>query len=232
MIVRTEFIPFLRKYISVSTLRKEEKEQVEYLMSDEFDFIQGGNEESVCTNDDPMYLPAHIMAQSVISATDGTAGNTTRSGSRRGEISSFPRTSSFRSKSPSQPSLPMPLPSEVVSSSAVTTTSSLTGTKTTSTKSGKIKNIEGEMIIVNAPAGKLGIIIDTTDNGLPVIHSISDKCPIAGQIKLNDMLIAVDAKDVRNMTAAQVSKLIAEKSENKVRKFTILRRILSKIEEV
>lgn len=169
------------------------------MQSENYDSIEGENDESGITNDVPLYLPAHMISRSVVSGLEDTAPNTTKSGSRMGGNSLLRHTLSFGTDSSSLPSLPSSLPSHV--GSVGTNASSLTGTKTNSTTSAKLQNIKGEMIIVNAPAGRLGIFIDTTDNGLPFIHRISDKCPIAKQIRLNDMIIAVDGKDIRNLSA-------------------------------
>jgi C-terminal processing protease CtpA/Prc len=80
-----------------------------------------------------------------------------------------------------------------------------------------------EIIIVNAPAGKLGVVIDTPDDGAPVVHAVKDTSVIADQVLVGDKLIAVDDDDVRSMTAIKVSKLISKKSANPNRKLTIVR---------
>ena len=82
-----------------------------------------------------------------------------------------------------------------------------------------------EVIEIYAPAGKLGVVIDTPDSGAPVLHRIKDTCPIADKLRIGDKLIAVDDEDVRSMTAVKVSKLISQKSANPTRKFTIMRSI-------
>jgi PDZ domain len=74
-----------------------------------------------------------------------------------------------------------------------------------------------------APPGKLGVVIDTPDDGAPVVHAVKDTSIIADQIHVGDKLIAVDDEDVRSMTAIKVSKLISRKSANPSRKLTIVR---------
>ena len=83
------------------------------------------------------------------------------------------------------------------------------------------------MIEVYAPPGKLGVVIDTPDEGAPVVHAIKDSSCIADQIKVGDKLIAVDDEDVRAMTAIKVSKMISRKSANPTRKLTIVRTTVS-----
>ena len=80
-----------------------------------------------------------------------------------------------------------------------------------------------EVIVIDAPAGKLGVVIDTPDDGAPVVHAVKDTSVIADQIQVGDKLIAVDDDDVRSMTAIKVSKLISKKSANPSRRLTIVR---------
>jgi C-terminal processing protease CtpA/Prc len=84
-------------------------------------------------------------------------------------------------------------------------------------------NIKEEIIEIHAPAGKLGVVIDTPDDGAPVVHAVKDSSVIADQVCVGDKLIAVDDEDVRSMTAIKVSKLISKKSTNPSRKLTIVR---------
>ena len=83
-----------------------------------------------------------------------------------------------------------------------------------------------EILEVFAPAGKVGVVIDTPNNGVPVVHNIKESCPIKDQLQVGDRLIAVDDEDVRNMTAVMVSKLISQKSSNETRKFTVGRVVM------
>ena len=74
-----------------------------------------------------------------------------------------------------------------------------------------------------APSGKLGVVIDTPDDGAPVVHAVKDSSVIADQIRVGDKLVAVDEQDVTAMTAIKVSKLISKKSANPSRKLTVIR---------
>ena len=82
-----------------------------------------------------------------------------------------------------------------------------------------------QVMIIEAPAGKLGVVIDTPDDGAPVVHAVKDSSVIADQIQVGDKLIAVDEEDVRSMTAIKVSKLISKKSANPSRRLTIVRSV-------
>jgi C-terminal processing protease CtpA/Prc len=85
--------------------------------------------------------------------------------------------------------------------------------------------IQEQVIDIIAPAGKLGVVIDTPDDGAPVVHAVKDTSVIADQIQVGDKLVAVDDEDVRSMTAIRVSKLISKKSNNPSRKLTIIRTV-------
>lgn len=86
-------------------------------------------------------------------------------------------------------------------------------------------NVREEVIEINAPAGKLGVVIDTPDEGAPVVHAVKDSSVIADLIHVGDKLVAVDDEDVTAMTAIKVSKLISKKSANPSRKLTIIRQV-------
>ena len=85
------------------------------------------------------------------------------------------------------------------------------------------KRLKEEVLEIIAPPGKLGVVIDTPDNGAPVVHAIKDSSCIGNELQVGDQLIAVDDEDVQAMTAIKVSKLISKKSNNPTRKLTIIR---------
>lgn len=84
-------------------------------------------------------------------------------------------------------------------------------------------NVHDEMLNIYAPAGKLGVVIDTPNEGAPVVHAVKETSIIAGKIQVGDKLVAVDDDDVRTMTAIKVSKLLSQKSNNESRKLTVVR---------
>lgn len=87
------------------------------------------------------------------------------------------------------------------------------------------EDVREELLDVYAPAGKLGVVIDTPDDGAPVVHAVKDASPVADRIRVGDKLVAVDDEDVRAMTAIKVSKLISRKSSNASRKLTLIRHV-------
>lgn len=82
-----------------------------------------------------------------------------------------------------------------------------------------------ELIYIFAPPGKLGVVIDTPDDGAPIVHAVKDTSVIADRIMVGDKLVAVDDEDVRTMTAIKVSKMISRKGANPSRKLTIIRSV-------
>jgi len=83
-----------------------------------------------------------------------------------------------------------------------------------------------ELLTIYAPAGKLGIVIDSPDDGAPVIHNVKETSPIADKVREGDRLVGVDEEDVRTMTAIKVSKLISRKSSNS-RRLVVIRYVAS-----
>ena len=84
-------------------------------------------------------------------------------------------------------------------------------------------SMKEDLINIFAPPGKLGVVIDTPDDGAPVVHAVKESSIIADKIQVGDKLVAVDDEDVRSMTAIKVSKLISRKSSNPTRKLTVIR---------
>ena len=87
-----------------------------------------------------------------------------------------------------------------------------------------VDNIKEEVILIEAPPGKLGVVIDTPDDGPPVVHAVKDSSVLAGMVEVGDKLIAIDDTDVTTSSAVKVSKIIAKKSSNPVRKLKLVRR--------
>lgn len=71
-----------------------------------------------------------------------------------------------------------------------------------------------ERFEVDAPSGKLGMVIDTPSGGVPVVHAIKETSVLADRVDVGDRLMSVDDEDTTGLTAMQVSKLISQKAEN------------------
>ena len=66
---------------------------------------------------------------------------------------------------------------------------------------------------VTVPPGKLGMVIDTPQGSVPIVHAIKPNSVLADKVQVNDRLVSVDGEDVTHMTAVQVSKLISLKAD-------------------
>ncbi len=82
---------------------------------------------------------------------------------------------------------------------------------------------EEERIVVIAPAGKLGMVIDTPSGGIPVVHAIKESSVLYNQIRIGDRLISVDDQDTTTLSAIRVSKLISSRASNPQRVMVFLR---------
>lgn len=74
---------------------------------------------------------------------------------------------------------------------------------------------------VLAPPGPIGIVVDTTTNG-PAVHSLKNTSPMMGLIAPGDLIVGLDDADTRGMTAATLTRLMAQKANQKERKITLL----------
>ena len=74
---------------------------------------------------------------------------------------------------------------------------------------------------VFAPPGPIGIVVDTTNNG-PAVHSLKNSSPMIGLIAPGDLIVGLDDDDTRGMTAATLTRLMAQKANQKERKITLL----------
>jgi hypothetical protein len=82
---------------------------------------------------------------------------------------------------------------------------------------------EDERIDVVAPAGKLGVVIDTPMNGVPKVHAIKESSVLADRVRIGDKLVSVDGQDTTDLSAIRVSKLISSKAMNERRHMVFMR---------
>jgi hypothetical protein len=73
---------------------------------------------------------------------------------------------------------------------------------------------------VMAPAGKLGIVIDTTVDG-PVVHHVNEGSALKGKLWPNDIIIAIDKVDTRAMSASAITSLMV-KTAKQNRRLTVV----------
>jgi len=73
---------------------------------------------------------------------------------------------------------------------------------------------------IEVPPGKLGIVIDTTDDGCPVVHHINDESALKGKLTEGDTILSIDNVSTKGMNSAALSTLIAS-GASRTRTFTL-----------
>jgi len=82
-------------------------------------------------------------------------------------------------------------------------------------------------IEVHAPAGKLGVVIDTPVGGFtPVVHAIKDSSVLADKVRVGDQLLSVDDIDVTLFSSVEVSRLISSRAHQPSRVLLFLRQVV------
>mmetsp|Transcript_40131 Transcript_40131/g.60245 ORF Transcript_40131/g.60245 Transcript_40131/m.60245 type:complete len:230 (-) Transcript_40131:212-901(-) len=72
-----------------------------------------------------------------------------------------------------------------------------------------------------APRGLLGIVIESSPRG-PMVQSISHTSPLLGMIDRGDYIIGLDDLNTKGMSAAQLTRLMAKRSQQPQRKISLL----------
>jgi len=81
----------------------------------------------------------------------------------------------------------------------------------------------GTVIKVDAPPGKLGIVLDSPNGDVPKVYAIRETSPLNSRVKVDDLLLRVDEVDCRGMTTHQVSALLNARGGNPTRRLVLLR---------
>jgi len=71
-----------------------------------------------------------------------------------------------------------------------------------------------ERLVVVAPPGKLGIVIDNPSGNIPFVHAIKETSVLKGKVQVGDLLLSVDEVDCRGMHSMAVSKVISNRGDN------------------
>merc|ERR1712087_363902 len=58
---------------------------------------------------------------------------------------------------------------------------------------------EEEIIEVDAPSGKLGVVIDNSLRGPPMVHAIKETSLLSDVIRIGDKLLSIDGEDTTEM---------------------------------
>jgi hypothetical protein len=89
-------------------------------------------------------------------------------------------------------------------------------------ETGESESKSEELLIVYAPPGKLGLILDSPDPGPAMVYKCKTWSPIRDMVRNGDRIVAVDDVDVRAMHAVRVSKLLSGTS-HRTRKIAVVR---------
>ncbi len=83
---------------------------------------------------------------------------------------------------------------------------------------------EGEVVHIIAPKGKLGVTLENLPwGGESYVAKVSSKSPLFGRVQIGDKVMAVDGDNVQQVSAKDISKMLAKKKKNPQRQITITR---------
>jgi hypothetical protein len=80
-----------------------------------------------------------------------------------------------------------------------------------------------DQIELTAPPGKLGIQIDTSSSGFPIVYGIREDSPLVGLVCIGDILVSVDGESVTKCPAAVISSIINARANNLSRVLVFVR---------
>ena len=80
-----------------------------------------------------------------------------------------------------------------------------------------------EHFTVSAPSGTLGLVLESSDDHVPVVSGIRSDSVLFGEVRIGDRLLSVDGQDVSDLLTSEVSKLIASKRHQPIRRLVFLR---------
>lgn len=83
--------------------------------------------------------------------------------------------------------------------------------------------LEEERFEVEGPPGMLRMVLGSSPEGVPMVHTIKTSSPLAHQVQVGDKLLSVDGEDVSVLLASDVSRLISEKRDQPIRLFVFTR---------
>ncbi len=82
---------------------------------------------------------------------------------------------------------------------------------------------DGEAIVVSAPPGKLGFVVETPLNRAPMVNFVRETSVVADRIQKGDYLMSLDREDTTGMSASFLCHLIKSKESNPKREMVFFR---------
>jgi len=76
---------------------------------------------------------------------------------------------------------------------------------------------------VEIPAGMLGLVLESSENGIPRVHTIKASSVLSSLVRVGDRLLSVDGEDVTLMSSSEISRLISSKRDNPIRKLVFMK---------
>ena len=99
---------------------------------------------------------------------------------------------------------------------------------TSFTKGHDYSEIKEEEVIIYAPPGKLGMILDRSEKLEPIVHTVKEKSCLSEDLQKGDKLVSIDGVDVRSFTPLEISKLLAKTSTNALRIIIVKRMVYNR----
>lgn len=76
------------------------------------------------------------------------------------------------------------------------------------------ESADAQVRTVIAPAGKLGVIIDTTPGQTTLVHEVLDKSPMIGLIQPGDQILSIDGITTSNMSMEAIAALLKSTADH------------------
>lgn len=74
----------------------------------------------------------------------------------------------------------------------------------------------------DCPPGTLGLVIDSSSRG-PIVHSVKSTSPLSNMLMPGDLIVALDGEHTISLTAPQLTSMMGSKSQNMIRRLTVVR---------
>jgi hypothetical protein len=69
------------------------------------------------------------------------------------------------------------------------------------------------LVEITAPAGKLGIILDTVEGKGPIVHRVHSESPLKGKVLEGDVICSINGVDTRPMNATHITNIMMETAD-------------------
>ena len=84
-------------------------------------------------------------------------------------------------------------------------------------------HLKKKVMEIYAPPGRLGIVVDKSSSGIPVIHAVKDNSPMVNLLKPGDEIVAFNQIDTQSLSIQNLTDIVSKTFAEDVRKFVVLR---------